>query len=261
MKCYSTILASAACVGLAAAFDDATYAGVFKAWMKDNAKVYGAAEADYRFAVFKKNSDFIAAHNGDGSATFKVGHNQFSDMTNEEFKATMMGLKNNPNFGMNEMMQKTAADPPASVDWRAKGAVTPVKNQGQVRGGVDLGGLHTANTVSPPVLFIFLTLCLALLSPPCPCSSADHAGRSALSAPSRAPPRSPPALCPTFLSSSWLTAPRLRATWAAAVASWTMLSSTPSISLSLSLSVSLSSSLSLSLSLYVYVYIYTFAFN
>jgi C1A family cysteine protease len=104
---------------------------MFKSWMSEHSKVYGGAEQDYRFRIFKTNTDFILAHNNDASQTFRVGHNQFSDMASEEFKSTMMGLKKNPNFGVGNptMVQTGVKDD--SVDWRAKGAVTPVKNQGQ----------------------------------------------------------------------------------------------------------------------------------
>merc|ERR1711903_330849 len=80
--------------------------------------------------MFKKNTDFIVNHNNDATQTFKVGHNQFSAMSNEEFKSTMLGLKHNPNFGSNPVMTKTGAKDD-SVDWTTKNAVTPFKNQGQ----------------------------------------------------------------------------------------------------------------------------------
>jgi len=106
---------------------------MFTAWKAEHGKAYTAAEHDYRFGIFKKNAEFIIRHNNDATQTFRVGHNQFSDMSNEEFKATMMGLKKNPTFGLegNSMMTPTGANNASSVDWRAKGAVTAVKNQGQ----------------------------------------------------------------------------------------------------------------------------------
>jgi len=131
---FTTLLATA---GVAAAsytqsktLSEETYATMFKSWMVEHSKAYGAAEQDYRFQIFKKNTDYVREHNADASQTFIVGPNQFSDMSNEEFKATMMGLKKNPNFGNGSKMVKTGVAKD-SVDWRANGAVTPVKNQGQ----------------------------------------------------------------------------------------------------------------------------------
>merc|ERR1711934_982409 len=122
-------------VGVATAFNRAAlseekYAAMFKSWLAEHKMSFGAAEQDYRFQMFKKNTDFIVNHNNDATQTFKVGHNQFSAMSNEEFKSTMLGLKHNPNFGSNPVMTKTGAKDD-SVDWRTKNAVTPVKNQGQ----------------------------------------------------------------------------------------------------------------------------------
>jgi len=58
-----------------------------------------------------------------------MGINQFSDMMPEEFKATMLtGYDAASSVPVEEMMVKML--PTADVDWRAKGTVTPVKNQG-----------------------------------------------------------------------------------------------------------------------------------
>merc|ERR1712054_424781 len=64
-----------------------------------------------------------------------LGPTIFSDMTHEEFKAAnIRGLKDAsqygdlPSLGMHE---ETPVEAGATIDWTTKGAVTPVKNQGQ----------------------------------------------------------------------------------------------------------------------------------
>merc|ERR1719174_3221504 len=62
-----------------------------------------------------------------------MGPNQFSDLTLEEFQALpIRGFKKMeqslPKVGVHEYNGEELA---ASVDWRSKGAVTQVKNQGQ----------------------------------------------------------------------------------------------------------------------------------
>merc|ERR1712206_23643 len=73
------------------------------------------------------------AHNADATQTFTMGPNQFSDLTLEEFQALpIFGYKKPeqslPKVGVHEYNGEELA---ASVDWRSKGAVTQVKNQGQ----------------------------------------------------------------------------------------------------------------------------------
>ena len=62
-----------------------------------------------------------------------MGVNQFSDLTEAEFESFHMGgYKKTPMVAasMEGLTVKRAKDLPASVDWRDKGAVTPVKDQG-----------------------------------------------------------------------------------------------------------------------------------
>lgn len=104
-------------------------------WMARHGRVYrDAEEKSRRFKIFKANVEFVDSFNAAGEHKYKLGANQFADLTNDEFRATYSGLRPSKLTAvqMNVTFKYenfTAA--PASIDWRTEGAVTPVKNQGQ----------------------------------------------------------------------------------------------------------------------------------
>ncbi|KAM0848769.1 hypothetical protein ACQ4PT_054160 [Festuca glaucescens] len=106
-----------------------------EAWMAQYGRVYkDAAEKAHRFEVFNSNVSLIESFNAE-NRKFSLGINQFADLANEEFRAT----KTNKGFIPNKVKASTGfryeninLDAlPATMDWRTKGAVTPIKNQGQ----------------------------------------------------------------------------------------------------------------------------------
>ena len=83
----------------------------------------------YRANIFKKFLIQMEKHNSDSTQSWKMGINQFSDLTKEEFINTYLGE-------MNHVAPQIAEEPinagfAGEIDWRNKGIVTAVKNQGK----------------------------------------------------------------------------------------------------------------------------------
>jgi len=95
-------------------------------------KTYATPEEEAkREAIFNDWLVFVAKHNAEyeqGRQTYFVGVNQFSDLTNAEYKALYLSSYV-PQRERNYVTLPEATA--ASVDWRTSGAVTPIKNQGQ----------------------------------------------------------------------------------------------------------------------------------
>jgi C1A family cysteine protease len=101
----------------------------FKAMFSKQYK--SAAEESLRFNIFQQNLEFINQHNAEyaaGQQTYEVGVNQFADLSKAEFKAMYLRPFNSTRPKNVVILPEVNA---GSVDWRSKGAVTPVKDQGQ----------------------------------------------------------------------------------------------------------------------------------
>lgn len=82
----------------------------------------------YRSKLFAEYIVQMEKHNSDPSQKWQMGINQFSDLTKEEFMSLYLGEFNHQIKEINQPVNKGFT---VEVDWRTKGVVTAVKNQGQ----------------------------------------------------------------------------------------------------------------------------------
>ncbi|MFQ6669399.1 hypothetical protein Gotur_034659 [Gossypium turneri] len=104
-------------------------------WMVKHGRNYkNKAEKDKRFKIFKENLEYIQNFNNAGNRTYKLSINKYSDLTHDEFIAARTGYIN-PGNTMTSMETSfhyaEFIDVSTSLDWKSKGAVTSVKDQGQ----------------------------------------------------------------------------------------------------------------------------------
>lgn len=84
------------------------------------------AEFNFRMNIFKNNYKTVQEFNADETNTHTLAINQFADRTPQEMKK-LNGYK--PAHGKKNYTTLPVTDV-MTVDWRTKGAVTPVKDQG-----------------------------------------------------------------------------------------------------------------------------------
>jgi C1A family cysteine protease len=111
--------------------NDSALDRAFNTWLQTQNKLYSSpAEKNYRRNIFAANFEKVAQMNK--VFTHKSALNKFADLTEEEFVAKYTGLRYTGNEERSAIKHtESSLGQQASVDWRTKGAVNPVKDQGQ----------------------------------------------------------------------------------------------------------------------------------
>jgi len=112
------------------ALSDLEYRSAFEDFKTTYGKTYDLQEAEQRYGIFKDNYDFVANFDSQ-TRGFSVAMNEFGDLTAREFASIYNGLNITRRTEKRNYVESTSTEFADMLDWRTKGCVTEVKNQGQ----------------------------------------------------------------------------------------------------------------------------------
>lgn len=95
----------------------------FLNWMRQYNSIYSGDEYHFRLGIFLANKRFVENHRG----SYRVGLTKFACYTPSEYRV-LLGVI--PSLSTNTQSATIKYDAPAELDWRDKGAVNEVKDQG-----------------------------------------------------------------------------------------------------------------------------------
>ncbi|RZB83454.1 putative cysteine protease RD21B, partial [Glycine soja] len=97
----------------------------YESWLKEYARKYGNKDQwEVHFEIYRRSTTLK-------NYAYKLTDNKFADLTNVEFRCMYLGYRPMLHLQTGFMYQKHG-DLPKSIDWRRRGAVTHIKDQGHV---------------------------------------------------------------------------------------------------------------------------------
>ena len=100
----------------------------FLGWMRETGNMFTGDEYHQRFGIWLSNKRLVQQHNA-ANGGFVLAMNKLAHLSPSEYKA-LLGFKNEKR---SDRVKPIASNyvAPASIDWREKGVVNPIKDQGQ----------------------------------------------------------------------------------------------------------------------------------
>jgi cathepsin L len=132
-----TIAVLVSCASAASLFDGSLDSAWAEFKQKFNRNFESNEHETSRRQIFEENLKKIQEHNlraDYGHHTYRLGMNQFGDMTHAEFVNAMNGFNKTGDMikrSGSKFLKPANVQIPDSVDWRTQGYVTPIKDQGQ----------------------------------------------------------------------------------------------------------------------------------
>jgi len=127
MKSIAVLLVAIVAVS---ALSEYEYQDMFTSWVGENDRTYSHEEFFHRYNIFKANVEFIMTSNA-ANKTYTLAVNKFADLTTAEFGAMMNGFKPELQASARFPVHLRTTPTEDPIDWTGKGAVTPIKDQGQ----------------------------------------------------------------------------------------------------------------------------------
>jgi len=118
---------------MAKTVDQLTHVRVFNRFMMDHNKTYNSyTEYQKRYSIFRKNMKKVLELQQNEKGSAQYGPTKYSDLTEEEF-GELLGFRMDMKPLHRSLRSATIPDLeiPREFDWRTKGVVTPIKNQGR----------------------------------------------------------------------------------------------------------------------------------
>lgn len=102
----------------------------FIAWMRNTNNFYIGSEYQFRLGIYLSHKQYVQNHNSNPNKMFTIAMNKFSALTPSEYKS-LLGFRASlsSNFKLYKSRQKAAPNS-EELDWRTKGAVNAIKDQG-----------------------------------------------------------------------------------------------------------------------------------
>lgn len=98
----------------------------FLSWMRSNSQIYTGDEYHLRLGIYLTNSRLVKTHNNSKSK-FKVTLNKFACLTPTEYRSLLGFRYTNDKLSRPKFTSKPKS---TSIDWRTRGVVNPIKDQG-----------------------------------------------------------------------------------------------------------------------------------